>query len=374
MLMEILTDSGFKRFAGFVKKKADCVEIEYMDGGEKKTLRGSADHRILCLSAGKLGNAEETWKRLDELPIGGVAALASGGETAGGVVTKAEKTGMETVWTPLGVDGERYLSGGIICHNCSFGGSTSTLVSEEGMNLMKAGDPVEYRLGYDWKLYEKPAPGGLYVMGVDSAMGNAGDYSAVQVLRVLGRGKYRQAAVYQRNTIRAEDFAGVVHDISTAYNGAMYIIENNDIGRTVADTLYYDIGDNGMISTDKRGNLGTRADRKTKIDACKTLKTMIETGQLEIVDAETINELSKFEEVSQGVFRATGDNHDDLVSALYWAAYCLTQPEIDLDAVCVSEQKQADLDALPPPMYMGTPGDSVFGAGIDANSFWRGLN
>lgn len=372
--MEILTDSGFKRFAGFVKKKADCVEIGYICGDSKKTLRGSADHKIVCLSTGKGGTGEEVWKRLDGLSTGDEICVIDGEKTAAGVVESVEKLGVEAVWTPLGVDGERYLSGGTVCHNCSFGGSTSTLVSEEGMNLMKAENPVEYRLGYDWKIYEKPVAGGLYVMGVDSAMGNAGDYSAVQVLRVLGRGKYRQAAVYQRNTIRAEDFAGVVHDISEAYNGAVYIIENNDIGRTVADELYYAIGDNGMISTDKHGNLGTRADRKTKIDACKTLKTMIETGQLEIVDAETINELSKFEEVSQGVFRATGDNHDDLVSALYWAAYCLTQPEIDLDAVCVSEQKQADLDALPPPMYMGTPGDSAFGAGIDANSFWRGLN
>lgn len=372
--MEILTSSGFRRFAGFVKKKADCLEISYESENGLSSLRGSGDHLVEAFLDERLDCLETAWKRLDSLKTGDRLKTVDCGKVGFGTVEKIEILGNGDVWTPVDVEGGEYLSGGIVCHNCSFGGSTSTLVSEEGMDLLKAEDPVEYRLGYDWKIYEKPEAGGLYVMGVDSAMGNAGDYSAVQVLRILGRGKYKQVAVYQRNTIRAEDFAGVVHDISQAYNGALYIIENNDIGRTVADELFYEIGDSGMISTDKRGALGTRADRKTKIDACKTLKTMIETGQLLVVDAETINELSKFEEVSQGVFRATGDNHDDLVSALYWAAYCLIQPEIDLDGVCVAEQKASDMDALPPPMYMDAQGDNLFGAGMDANSFWKGLN
>lgn len=38
--------------------------------------------------------------------------------------------------------------------------------------------PAKDWLGYEWKLYEKSVAGGLYVIGVDSAMGNAGDYSA----------------------------------------------------------------------------------------------------------------------------------------------------------------------------------------------------
>lgn len=378
--MEILTDTGFKKFEGIMRKQAECLEIDYClnwwNDGTYNFIRGSVDHKVLGLDYD--GNPK--WKRLDDLCIGDKLLLSVNGKEQVGWIVNIGKIGKLDVYTPVGVDGVKYLnSDGVINHNCAFGGSTSTLIGEEGLDKMKVEDPIEYRLGYDWLIYEKPDPHGLYVMGVDSAMGNAGDYSTVQVLRVLGRGKYRQAAVYRRNTIRPEDFAEVVHDISVTYNDAMYIIENNDIGRTVADALFYDIGDSNMISTDKRGNLGTRADRNTKIDACKLLKTAIETGQLEIVDSETVNELSRFEEVSTGVFKATGENHDDLVSALYWACYCLVQPEIDLDGVCVAENKVIDSDALPPPMYMtggvGNGGtDAYFGVGIDANSFWKGLN
>lgn len=378
--MEILTDTGFKKFEGIMQKSAECLEVQYSlrwdNDGTYNCIGGSADHKIIGLDH----EGRPVWKRLDSLCVGDRIVLSVSGKELEAWIVNIEKTGKLDVYTPVGVVGVKYLdSNGVINHNCAFGGSTSTLIDEEGLERMKVIDPAEYRLGYDWLIYEKPEPRGLYVMGVDSAMGNAGDYSAVQVLRVLGRGKYRQAAVYRRNTIRPEDFAEVVHDISVTYNNAMYIIENNDIGRTVANALFYDIGDSNMISTDKRGNLGTRADRNTKTDACRLLKTAIETGQLEIVDSETVNELSRFEEVSTGVFKATGENHDDLVSALYWACYCLAQPEIDLDGVCVAENKAIDQDALPPPMYMtggvgGGGTDAYFGVGIDANSFWKGLN
>jgi len=380
--MQILTDDGFKDFDGIVRKKAKCLEIRYKVNGEPdgtlNCIKGSNDHQVLIIPRGKewdLTIDSCKWIRLDKIEKGDRLAISVDGKLFDGTVVEIKQIGLNDVYTPLNVDGIRYLEvNGVINHNCAFGGSTSTLISEEGLDKMKICDPVEYKLGYDFLIYEKPDPKALYVMGVDSAMGVAADYSVVQVLRVVAKGKYKQVAVYHRNTIRPEDFAEVVHDISEMYNSAMYIIENNDIGRTVADVLYYEIGDNGMISTDKRGNLGTRADRSTKIDACKILKTMIERGELEVVDSETVKELSRFEEVSTGVYRATGDNHDDLVSGLYWAAYCLQQPEIDLDGVCVAEVKATGDDALPPPMYMSLPGDSMFGAGIDANSFWKGLN
>lgn len=380
--MQILTDDGFKDFDGIMRKKAKCLEIGYKcEWDNSRTinyLKGSDDHQVMVIPRNKewdLTIDSCKWIRLDKIVIGDKLAISENGKVLEGIVVSIKQIGINDVYSPINVDGIRYLEvNGTVNHNCAFGGSTSTLISEEGLDKMRVEDPIEYKLGYDFLIYEQPEPNALYVMGVDSAMGVAADYSVVQVLKVLKKGKYKQVAVYHRNTIRPEDFAEVVHDISVMYNSAMYIIENNDIGRTVADVLYYEIGDNGMISTDKRGNLGTRADRNTKIDACKILKTMIEKGELSVVDSETVKELSRFEEVSTGVYRATGDNHDDLVSGLYWAAYCLTQPEIDLDGVCVAEVKAAESDALPPPMYMNGPGDSLFGAGMDAVSFWKGLN
>lgn len=360
--MQILTDDGFKDFAGVMRKEAECVMVWH----ERGRIRGSVDHLVMTVDG---------WKRLDEVVKGDRLVIVDGQKTVVSRVVNIRAVGPMEVYSPVHVDGGRYVSAGVVCHNCAFGGSTSTLVSEEGLDRIHVCEPIAYRLGYDFMIYEEPVAGGLYVMGVDSAMGVGGDYSVVQVVRVLQKGEYRQVAVYRRNTIRPEDFAGVVHDISAMYNSAMYIIENNDIGRTVADVLYYELQDTGMISTDRRGNLGTRADRATKIDACKTLKRMMETGELTIVDAETAKELSRFEEVSVGVYRASGKNHDDLVSALYWAAYCLSQPEIDLEGVSATPiQPMPENAALPPPMYMSSPDDQMFGACINAESFWAGMN
>lgn len=367
--MEILTAKGFKKFNGFSTKQAKCIRMRYTDDFNNTfELEGSEDHRVK-IELMVNGIKSVIWRELKDLDIGDKLYNESGNF----IVRELFDIGENTVYTPVDVDGLEYLTDKVSSHNCKFAGSSDTLIDGDIIDGLTSLDPVGYKYGYDMNIYEEPVENAMYVMGVDSAMGNAGDYSVVQVIRVFGRDKYRQVAVYRRNTIRAEDFAEVVHSISEWYNNALYVIENNDIGRSVADALYYDIGDGNMVSTDRHGNLGTRADRNTKIDACKILKTMIEKGHLTLVDGDTIDELSRFEEVSPMVFKGAAGKHDDLVSALYWAAYCLTQPEVDLDGLKVVEAKRYD-DALPPPMYADFGGANPFGAGITDQNFWAGLN
>lgn len=367
--MEIMTSFGFRKFVGFKRKYEKCVKIE-LANGEK--VEGSVDHRIKCFVDGNSGNGGKEWVRLDRIRRGDV--VCCDGEAID--VVDVVDDGSDMVFSPVGVDGREYVSGGVDHHNCSFLGSSSTLISGECLDKLVQSEPVEYKYGYDMNVYEEPVDGGVYVMGVDTAMGNAGDYSVVQVIKIEGEGKYRQVAVYRRNTIQAEDFAEVVNGICEWYNNALYVVENNDLGRIVANKLYYDIGNGYIVSTDKSGALGTRADRNTKLDACRILKKMVEGEELKIVDSETITELSRFEEVSPNVYRAAAGKHDDLVSALYWACYCIMQPEVDVSGVR-REVKTVDYDALPPPIYTDVGqgyGGNVFGAGMDANSFWAGLN
>ena len=60
-------------------------------------------------------------------------------------------------------------------------------------------------------------------------------------------------------------------------------------------------------------------------------------------DGVTIAELSRFEEQQSNVFKAAKGNHDDTVSALYWAVYATLQPEIDMDNIRIKEEiKQED--------------------------------
>ena len=64
---------------------------------------------------------------------------------------------------------------------------------------------------------------------------------------------------------------------------------------------------------------------------------------LKLNDGVTISELSRFEEHGANIFAAAKGNHDDTVSALYWAVYATLQPEIDMDNIKVKEEiKQED--------------------------------
>ena len=183
----------------------------------------------------------------------------------------------------------------------------------------------------DMLIYEKPIPGALYVMGVDCATGVGGDYAAVQVLKINSRTSMEQVCTYQSNTVNPGQFARIIDATSTMYNNCFYILENNDVGRQVSEELWYTLENTNLINTDKHG-LGTRADKKSKLDACMELKRLVDSHALAIVDANTISQLSRFEEVSPNVFKGAKGTHDDAVSSLYWAVYATLQPEIDLDS------------------------------------------
>lgn len=400
--MKILSIDGFKEFAGFSRKKANCIKIWFRKNGEGELMSMvcSEDHRMILVDSGideineNRGTSGESEIPSDSIEKKGLEGLEKWveakdlkeGEWIRGMdgncrVEKLESVGERMVYTPVEVEGEKYVSGegNVVGHNCSFLGSSSTLIDGEWLDKMLARDPVEWKYGYDMAVYERPKEGFHYVMGVDTAMGNGGDYSVVQVLKIVGKERFEQVAVYRRNTIQADDFAEIVASISDWYFGAQYIVENNDVGRGVAEKLYYDLGSPGMISTDSRGSLGTRADRGTKLEACKTLKKMIEKEMLLIIDGNTIDELSRFEEVTPNVFKAQKGKHDDCVSALYWACYCLLQPEVGVEGMDEGfipggsdAQRLMSVDDGPLPMAIE---GAILGPGCGlSNDFWAGLN
>ena len=76
-----------------------------------------------------------------------------------------------------------------------------------------------------------------------------------------------------------------------------------------------------------------KSDKRSKLDACLELQRVVDAEILTIHDGVTIAELSRFEEQQSNVFKAAKGNHDDTVSALYWAVYATLQPEIDMDNI-----------------------------------------
>jgi len=333
--MKIKCDNEFKSFEGFQKKVARVFEIRF----DNCIIKCSADHKF------KSGN---DFKTADTLLLGDTVDNTQFGKS---IVMWIEDLGRQTVITPVSVDGEIYeTTNGLINHNCSFIGSSQTLVDPNVLGELVQKEPLEYMYDLDMLIYEKPIPGALYVMGVDCATGVGGDYAALQVLKINSRTSMEQVCTYQSNTVNPGQFARIIDATSTMYNNCFYILENNDVGRQVSEELWYTLENTNLINTDKHG-LGTRADKKSKLDACMELKRLVDSHALAIVDANTISQLSRFEEVSPNVFKGAKGTHDDAVSSLYWAIYATLQPEIDLDSCKViiredlAENKTIDMMA-----------------------------
>jgi len=100
-------------------------------------------------------------------------------------------------------------------------------------------DPVE-RLGIDNNLWvwEQPDYSKEYIVVADVARGDGTDYSAAQIFEVES---IKQVAEY-KGQLSTTDYGNFLIEISTKYNDALLIIENNNVGwatiQTVIDRNY----------------------------------------------------------------------------------------------------------------------------------------
>lgn len=337
--MYIKCGDGFKKFYGFDRHLSECLFIVF----DNSQIKCSLDHKFIS----------DTGK-----PV--VASALTHGDKVRNAdfslstVISIKKIGQNTVYTPVNVDGEYYQTiNGLINHNCSFIGSSPTLISGNTIEKLIESEPVEVLFDdLTLNVYLKPKPGALYVMGVDCCSGVGGDYACVQVIEIRSKNDMEQAAIYRSNVVKPGEFSRKIDFISKMYNNAYYILENNDVGKQVAEELWYTLENTNMINTEKAGHgLGTKADKRSKLDACMELQRVMDAGFLKIHDAVTIKEISTFEEQNTpNVFKASKGNHDDTVSALYWAVYATLQPEIDMDNIkhveTVKEQDELTVDMM----------------------------
>ena len=193
----------------------------------------------------------------------------------------------------------------------TFFGTGDTLVNAETLLSLRASAPV--RVAGDCLIYEETKEKHEYIMCVDVAQGRGQDYSTFNVIDISTR-PFKQVAVYRNNTISPILFPDIIYKFAKAYNNAYVVIENNDQGSVVCNGLYHDLEYENMHleSMVKANGLGVRMDRKVKRIGCSSFKDIIENNKLDIVDEQTIIEISTFEAKGQS-FEASNGNHDDLV-------------------------------------------------------------
>ena len=325
---DILTPDGFRNFRGLHFIERETVRI--FSGGVC-ALEGSAHHRVLTSTG---------YVTLDNIEVG--ASII--GKTGSHLIEHKELGRAQLLFDPIDVDHpeQSFYTNDTVSHNCSFQGSANTLIPGHKLASMTFMTPVDTR--GDLKIYAQPIradekgnPSHIYVAMVDVSQGQEQDYSVINIFDV-SISPFRQVAVYRRNNITPQLFAPIVRDIAAYYCNAYTLIEINDVGILVADTLHAELEYEHILFVrmhPKRGQMlaggfhvksrmGLRQTQATKRIGCAALRAMVEKDQLLIYDYETLRELTTF--VAHGHnYRAEQGAHDDCVMTLVLLGWLTAQ-------------------------------------------------
>ena len=218
---------------------------------------------------------------------------------------------------------------------CEFIGSTLTLINPSKLRTMAFQRPVGSKGGMD--IYEQPRKDRTYCIVADSAQGKEQDYSALSVFDITEI-PYKQVAKYRDNTISPMLYPNIIYQIGMQYNTAWLMVEINDVGQQVAETLHFDLEYENILMCSMHGRagqkvgggfgknnqLGIRTSKQLKRIGCAALKEMIETDKLIIPDFETIAELTTFSS-KHNSYEAEEGSHDDLAMTLVIFAWTVQQ-------------------------------------------------
>ena len=247
---------------------------------------------------------------------------------------------------------------------CEFIGSTHTLISATKLRTMVFKTPVFSKNGLD--VYEEPIKNALYCMIVDTAQGKDLDYSAISIFDI-SQIPYRQVAKYRSNKISPMLYPDIIFHIGKKYNMSWVLLEVNDVGSQVAETLHYDLEYENIIVSSMKGRagqqigggfakniqLGIRTSKQLKRIGCSALKEMIESDKLIISDFDTISELTTFA-VKNNSYEAEEGSNDDLAMTLVIFSWLVQQryfkdlTDLDIRKKLADEQMKAlEEDLLP---------------------------
>lgn len=247
----------------------------------------------------------------------------------------------------------------------TFYGTGDTLINAETLLSFRASNPKEVLEGGDLLIYDRPNKDHDYIMTVDVSKGRGQDYSTATVIDISVR-PFKQVAIYRNNTISPILLPNIIYKYAKVYNEAYVVIESNDQGSLVCNGLYQDLEyDNiHMESAVKADRIGIEMNRKVKRLGCSAIKDILENQKLQIVDENTIMEISTF--VSKGQsYEASDGNHDDLMMNLVMFGYFVSSQffadmtDINLKEMMFAKKMKEIEDDVPPVGFIDDGLDQV---------------
>lgn len=203
-------------------------------------------------------------------------------------------------------------------HECSFLGSSNTLISSSALLGLKSRPPIKTHNNV--RYFAEPIQGHTYVMTVDTSKGKGQDYSTFTIIDTSVQ-PFNQVAVYRDNLISPLLFPDIIVRNARMYNEALILLESNG-AEVVANAIYheYEYENTFVESSVKSSGVGVTMTKRVKRIGCSNLADIVESGKLTINDVDCIAELSSFE-AKGASYEASGNNHDDLVMNLVLFAW-----------------------------------------------------
>jgi len=236
----------------------------------------------------------------------------------------------------------------------TFFGTGDTLINAETLMGFRAKPPLRLIENNCVWIYEEPEKDHQYVMTVDVSKGRGQDYSTFTLIDISTR-PFKQVAVYRNNLISPLLYPNIIYKYAKVYNEAWVVVESNDQGVLVTNGLYNELEYENLFieSTIKANRLGVEMNKKVKRLGCSGIKDLLEEGKLQIVDENTIMEISTFVAKGQS-YEASDGNHDDLMMNLvmfgYFSTgnYFSTLTDVDIKNMLFNQQMKAiEDDVLP---------------------------
>ena len=274
---------------------------------------------------------------------------------------------------------------------CEFMGSAGTLLSSAALKSLAFVKPIHLSEN-GIKVYQTPILEHNYVIVADTSRGRGLDYSAFSVIDVTSM-PYKQVCIYKDNNISPLVYPSIIRRVGEYYNSAYVLIEINDNGQQVVDSLFDEYEYENILSTveikgkiavtwgyGNRSYRGVRTTKSVKRLGCSIMKNLIEAQQLIIQDFDTISELSTF--ISNGTsFEASEGSHDDLVMTLVLFAWLTNQKffseltNTDIRLKLYEEQmKQIEEERLPTFLGGHIDVDQNEGSYLENGDIWTPVN
>ena len=311
---------SYDRFVPFVgirqTQPKPTVTLVFED---QRSLTCSLDHLIACKNG---------FKRSATFAPG--TCLAEGKRCIRNVFNPVKSVLYDVVQT----QNHCYNTNGIISHNCSFVGSSNTLIESHILNNIPYTNPTDERNGI--RYFKHPEDKHSYVITVDVSRGRGLDYSAFSVIDITTM-PYEVVCTFKNNKVSANiEYPMIINRVGRLYNEALVLVENNDLGESVGSSLWYDCEYENLIWTHNEkiaghGVIGIKTTRKVKNTGCQALKELIDSHQLLINDYRIIQELSVFVRQKKGLFGAQDTSINDDLTATMWLFGWLTQQTYFID-------------------------------------------